>query len=107
VEVSVEHRLEKSEAIRRLNRGIEELLSGPEASKYRISVLKKIWTDDTLELEAKASKGFIGVRLEGRARVSDHRVHVSCDLPGIVKTFVGEAAVKDAIAAKLREILGE
>jgi hypothetical protein len=107
MEVSVDHRLKKAEAIRRIDTGIQELLASPEASKFKVSILKKVWTGETLEFVAKASKSLISVRLAGKVHVKNHSVKVSCDLPSLLKTFVGEDAVKDTVIAKLRQVLGE
>jgi hypothetical protein len=49
----------------------------------------------------KAKKGFIGATISGEIVVNDDSVVIDFELPKLVKTFVSEEDVRDAIKERL------
>ena len=50
--------------------------------------------------------GFISVPLAGTVAVDDANVTVECDLPPMLKNFLGEAKISAGIQSKMKEIVG-
>jgi hypothetical protein len=103
--VEQRHNLGQAEAIRRIDGFLDELMTRQLPAGVTIRNPQKTWTDNRMDFAFNASRGFFGTNISGAMVVTDDVVVVDSELPGMVKTFVGEDVVRDLIARELGRIL--
>ena len=52
-----------------------------------------------------ARVGFISLPISGMVMVDENNVTVHCELPALVKTFVGEDRIRSSVERKVRGML--
>ena len=68
---------------------------------------KKDWKGPLMDFSLTAQAGFISVPISGNIVVDDINVTVHCELPALVKTFVGEEKIRASVERRVRLMLGE
>src|SRR4051794_900921 len=91
------HNIGKEEAIHRIDTFLDGLIRRQFPGGLTISEPSKIWSDNTMRFSFKAKKGFIGTTISAEIQVNDESVVMDSDLPGLVKTFVPEDKIRNAI----------
>lgn len=61
----------------------------------------KHWDGNVMDFSFKAKKGFIGATISGKIHVSDQSVVMDAEMPALIRTFVSEDKIKDAIGGQL------
>lgn len=57
-----------------------------------------------MDFSFKAKKGFLGATISGKVYVNDASVVMDADLPALIRTFVSEDKIRDAIGGQLDRI---
>jgi hypothetical protein len=102
--VEQQHALGQAEAIRRIDTFLDELMARPPGG-VTIGRAEKTWTGNRMDFALNASRGFFGATVSGAMVVTDDTVEIETSLPGLVRSFVGEDAVRDAISRELARVL--
>jgi hypothetical protein len=101
----VPHRKTKQEAIAQIDRNARDLFMGIAGASVQIAELKKEWNGPTMSFSLVGRLGFISVPLTGTIEVDDVNVTVRCDLPPMVRNFIGDDKVAAGIETQLRRLL--
>jgi hypothetical protein len=59
-----------------------------------------------MDFSLTARLGFISLPISGNVVVDEVNVTVHCELPALVKTFVGEDKIRAGVERKVRGMLG-
>jgi L-serine deaminase len=103
--IIVPHKKTKQEAIKLVDRSVDELFSGAAGGAVEIVGLTKQWADSTMTFSLTGKVGFISVPLSGTVMVDDQNVTVNCEFPAMVKKFIGEDKLVSGIQKKLSGIV--
>ena len=66
---------------------------------------KKHWSGSVMRFSLIAKAGFIALPLNGTVTVDHTYVTIHCDLPPLVRTFVGEDKIRAGIEKRLASLL--
>lgn len=102
--IEQEHRLGREEAISRIDRFLDRLVENPPGG-VTIKDARKDWDDNRMTFAFTAAKGFFGTSIRGLMEVLDDRVIVESELPGLVKSLLGEDRIQHVIGSELGEML--
>ena len=103
MKVVVPHHKTQAEAKQVIDRTSNELLGM--AGPVKIVDQKKNWIDSVMQFSFVAKYGFISVPINGTVTVNEQDVTVDCELPGMVKQFIGEDKVQAGIEKRLGGLL--
>jgi hypothetical protein len=103
--VTVPHRTTVEAAIGIVDRSAYDLFDGVGGGQVEMVDRKKDWKGPRMDFSLTARAGFISVPIAGMVVVDDVNVTVYCELPELVKTYVGEDKVRGGIERKMRGIL--
>jgi hypothetical protein len=101
----IPHHKTKQEAVGIIDRGADELFAGVAGGLVEIVDQKKAWNGSTMNFSFTGKVGFISVPLTGTIAVDDRNVTVECELPAMVKNFIGEDKVGSGIEERMRGLL--
>jgi len=101
----VPHHRTQQDAVAVVDRGANELFSGIGGGAVEIKEFKKSWTGSTMAFSFTGSMGFISIPLSGTVAVDDSNITIQCELPAMVKNFIGDEKVAGAIERKLTPLL--
>ena len=104
--VIIPHNKTQQEVIGIVERGADQLFGGAAGGSVEIVDQKKDWQGSTMSFSFTGKMGFIAVPLSGTVQVDDTNVVVNCELPAMVKNFIGEDKVGDGIEKKVKALLG-
>jgi hypothetical protein len=102
----IPHHRTQQEAIGIIDRGAADLFAGVAGGLVEIVDQKKEWNGPTMSFSFTGRVGFISVPLAGSIVVDDRNVTVYCELPAMVKNFLGEDKVGSGIEEKMKGLLG-
>jgi hypothetical protein len=103
--VTVPHRTTVEAAMGIADRSAYDLFEGVAGESVELVDRKKDWNGRQMDFSLTARAGFISVPIAGTVVVDEVNVTVYCELPDVVKTFVGEEKVRDGIERKMRGLL--
>jgi hypothetical protein len=103
--IIVPHHKTEREAIGIVDRAAHELFAGVGGGLVEIVGQKKEWNGSTMNFSFTGQAGFISVPLSGTIVVDDRNVTVNCELPSIVRNFLGEDKLKAGIEGKIKGLL--
>lgn len=103
--VIIPHHKTKQEVTGMIDKAAGDLFAHGVGAAVQIVDPKKEWSDSTMKFSLTGRMGFISVPLSGTIAVDDVNVTVTCDLPPMLKNFVGEAKVRAGIEQKMKEIV--
>lgn len=89
-----------------LDQGVDQLLAGGAGTSVKIVDPQKSWDGPVMTFSCTGKVGFISVPLAATVTVDDTNVTVECDLPPMVKNFVGEDKVSAIVAENVRKMIG-
>jgi|WetSurMetagenome_2_1015567.scaffolds.fasta_scaffold38887_1 hypothetical protein len=98
------HSLGQAAAISRIDQFLERVVQNPPGG-VTIKEARKDWTGNRMNFSFTAAKGFLGTSIKGVMDVLDDKVVVESELPSLVKSFVGEEKIRQAIAEGLGQML--
>ena len=103
--VIIPHHKTQEEVVGLIDRSANDLFTNGVGGSVKMVDPKKEWNGSTMTFSVTGRMGFISVPLSGTLMVDDANVTVVCELPGMVKNFVGEAKVQAGIEKKITEIV--
>lgn len=103
--VIIPHHKTKDEVVARLDQAADDLFAKGVGSSVTLADTQKSWDGSTMNFALKAKMGFISVPLSGTVAVDDTNVTVECELPSMVKNFVGEAKAQAGIEKELTKLI--
>jgi hypothetical protein len=106
VKIVVPHDTTVDQAIAMVDRSADVLFDGAGGESVELVERKKDWKGPRMEFSLIARAGFISVPISGYVLVDEVNVTVDCELPVLVKTFVGEEKISASVESKVRGILG-
>jgi hypothetical protein len=107
VKVVVPHHTTVEEAIALVDRSADKLFEGAGGGSVELVDRKTNWTGPLMDFSLTARVGFISLPIAGNVVVDEVNVTVHCELPPLVKTFVGEDKIRESLERKVRGMLGE
>ena len=103
--VVVPHHATQQAAIGILDGAADKLLAGAGSKSVQIVDQKKSWNGPVMSFSFTGKMGFISVPLSGTVAVDDTNVTVECELPAMVKNFVGEDKARATVEEKITDLL--
>jgi hypothetical protein len=107
VKIIVPHNTTVEDAIAIVDRSADKLFDGATDGAVELAERKKGWRGPLMEFSLVARVGFIALPISGMVVVDEVYVTVHCELPALVKTFVGEDKIKASVERKVRGMLGK
>jgi hypothetical protein len=104
--VIVPHRTTVDAAMGIVDRSAYDLFEGVGGAQVELGDRKKGWKGPKMDFSLTAQAGFISVPISGTVVVDEVNVTVHCELPELVKKFVGEDKMRSGIERKMRGLLG-
>jgi hypothetical protein len=105
VKVIVPHYTTVEEAIVIVDRSADDLFAGAGGGAVELADRKKNWNGPLMGFSLTARVGFISLPISGLVVVDEINVTVHCELPALVKTFVGEDKIRSSVERKVRGML--
>jgi hypothetical protein len=106
VTVIVPHHTTVEEAILIVDRSANDLFDGAGGGAVELVERKKGWNGPLMDFSLTARLGFISLPISGNVVVDEVNVTVHCELPALVKTFIGEDKIRAGVERKVRGMLG-
>jgi hypothetical protein len=103
--VTVVHNKSQEEAMKIVDQSIDNLIRSIPAGSVKILDEERMWNGPTMSFSFKGRKGIFVTTIRGTVAVTDKDVTVDAQIPGIIKTFVSDKSISDAVEAKAKEIL--
>ena len=103
--VIIPHQRTKEEAIRLVDSHVDELFDVPGGGAIKLTDHRKNWNGSTMDFSLTAGVGFISLPIAGTVLVDDTNVTIQCELPALVRQFIGEDKVRAGIEGKVRGLL--
>jgi hypothetical protein len=95
MKVIVPHRTTVEKAILIVDRSADDLFAGAAGGAVELADRRKDWNGPLMDFSLTARVGFISLI----------NVTVHCELPALVKTFVGEEKIRAGVERKVRGML--
>lgn len=105
MKVIVPHRTTVEEAILIVDRSAEDLFAGAAGGTVELADRRKDWNGPLMDFSLTARVGFISMPISGIVVIDEINVTVHCELPALVKTFVGEEIIRAGVERKVRRML--
>lgn len=103
--VIVPHYTTVEEAIVIVDKSADHLFDNAAGGSVELAERKKGWNGPTMDFSLTARVGFISLPISGVVVVDEVNVTVHCELPTLVKTFVGEDRIRSGVEKKVRGML--
>jgi hypothetical protein len=103
--VIVPHNTTVEQAIVIVDRSADDLFEGAGGGAVELGERKKGWKGPLMDFSLVARVGFIALPIAGTVVVDESNVTVHCELPALVKTFVGEDRIRSSVERKVRGML--
>jgi hypothetical protein len=104
--VIIPHHTTVEEAIGMVDRSANDLFEGAAGGQVNLVDRKKDWKGPQMDFSLTAQAGFISVPISGMVVVDEVNVTVHCELPALVKQFVGEDKICASVERRVRGMLG-
>src|SRR5437773_1114449 len=102
------HKVDKHEAIRRVDTFLDELMRSQLPAGVTIKDASKTWTGDTMKFSFKPKKGFIPLgAVSGIVHVSANSIAMDAGMPPLITKFVPEETISKAIIKQFDELFPE
>ena len=98
--VIVRHHKTRKEAVQVVDDATAQLYRSSIMGVEIVDPVKK-WNASTMMFSLTGRLGFIEVPLSGSVAVDDQHVTILCDLPAILKNFVGEEKIQAGVEEKI------
>jgi hypothetical protein len=105
MQVTVPHNKTQEDAVKLVDHSIDDLIRSIPAGTVKIYDPEKTWSGSTMSFSFKGRKGIFATTIHGTVAVTSKDITINAAIPGIVKNFVSEQAMSDAVAAKAKQIL--
>ena len=105
MKVIVPHRTTVERAILIIDRSADDLFAGAAGGAVELADRRKDWNGPLMDFSLTARVGFISLLISGNVVIDEINVTVHCELPALVKTFVGEEKIRAGVERKVRGML--
>jgi hypothetical protein len=105
VKVIVPHYTTVEEAILMVDKSANDLFEGAGGGAVELIERKTGWNGPEMDFSLTARWGFLSLPISGNVVVDEINVTVHCELPALVKTFVGEDKIRLSVERKVRGML--
>jgi hypothetical protein len=95
----------KEEAKKKIENLISKFKNESFPGGVTVSEVEQEWNGDQLNFSFKAKKGFLGTTVKGKVGVTEEKIVLDTEIPGLVKNFVNEDQIKSVIQQKMDEYL--
>ncbi len=107
--INIPHHKTQQEVVDLIDKGVDHLLAKG-AAGVEIVDPKKSWAkdgsgSDVMTFSVTGKMGFMKVPLSGSVTVTPSEVVVVCELPAMVKNFLGEAKVRSGVEGQIKGLL--
>lgn len=102
--VVVPHHSTQQATVESLDSAADKLLAGAQSGSVKIVDPKKSWAGPVMSFSLTGKVGFLSVPLAGTVTVDDTNVTVECELPSMVKNFVGEEKARATVEDQIRRL---
>src|ERR1035438_10033526 len=99
--VTVPHQTTVEAAIGIVDRSTNDLFEGVAGESVELVDRKKDWNGPRMDFSLTVRAGFISVPISGMVVVDEVNVTVHCELPELVKNFVGEDEMRGGVERKM------
>jgi hypothetical protein len=106
VKVIVPHYTTVEQAIVIVDRSANDLFEGAGGGAVQLIERKTGWNGPLMDFSLTARLGFISLPISGVVVIDEVNVTVHCELPPMVKMFVGEDKIRAGVERKVRGMLG-
>lgn len=106
MKVIVAHNTTVERAIALVDESADHLFDAAGSSSVALVERKKGWRGPLMDFSLTARLGFISLPISGDVLVDDVNITVRCELPALVKTFLGEEKIRAGVERKVRGMLG-
>ena len=103
--IIIPHHKTEQEAIAIIDRAATDLFAGVAGGMVQITGQKKEWNGSTMTFSFTGQLGFISVPITGTILVDNRNVTVNCELPAMVRNFIGEDKLGAGIEGRLKGLL--
>ena len=102
------HKVDKAEAIRRVDTFLDELMRSQLPAGVTIKDASKTWTGDTMKFSFKPKKGFFSVgAVSGIIHAGADSIAMDADVPPLITKFVSEQTISEVINKQFDELFPE
>jgi hypothetical protein len=105
VKVIIPHQTTVEKAIVIVDRSANDLFAGAAGGAVELADRRNSWKGPLMNFSMTARVGFISLPIAGNVVVDETNVTVLCELPALVKTFVGEDRIRASVERKVRGML--
>lgn len=105
MKVIVPHNTTVEQAILVVDRSADDLFEGARSGSVELADRRKDWNGPLMDFSLTARVGFISLPISGQVIIDEVNVIVHCELPGMVKMFVGEENIRAGVERKVRRML--
>ncbi|HWE48983.1 MAG TPA: hypothetical protein VG273_04315 [Bryobacteraceae bacterium] len=102
--VIVPHGKTRAQAIATVDHAVDELYKTSIGGVEIVNPVKT-WNESAMTFSFTGKMGFIEVPLSGTAAVDDRDVTIVCELPIMLKNFIGEDRIRAGVESKIRGFL--
>jgi hypothetical protein len=103
--VTVAHKKSQEDAVKIIDESVDNLIKSIPAGSVKIIDQEKTWNGSTMSFSFKGRKGIFATTIRGTVAVTDKDVTIDAEIPGIIKTFVSDQTISDAVEARAKQIL--
>lgn len=103
--VIVPHQTTSEAAIKIVDRSADNMFEDMAGGLVELVDRKHDWQGPRMDFSLTAQAGFISVPISGTVVVDDVNVTVHCELPELVKKYVGEEKIHASVERKVLGIL--
>ncbi|HZU25801.1 MAG TPA: polyhydroxyalkanoic acid system family protein [Bryobacteraceae bacterium] len=102
--VTVSHNTGRQEAMRRVDRGIDQLLNGMAGGPIEIRDQQKSWNGNVMNFALTGKMGFFTAPIKGTITVNDADIVIEADL-GMLEKFIPAEKIKSQVESGARKML--
>jgi hypothetical protein len=103
--VTVSHDKGRQEAMRIVDKSIDDVLKSAVGGPVKIDQAKRQWNGSTMDFSFRAKMGFLGSHIHGKVFVEEKQLTIEVELPGMLGKFISEDKVRAAVESKARGLL--
>src|SRR3954451_19835935 len=105
MQITIAHSKGQKEAMRIVDKSVEDLIHSIPVGPVKIVDPEKSWDANTMTFSFKGKMGFFGATIHGTVQVNETNVVIDVLLPGMVKQLVSEDKVRSAVETKAKLLL--
>lgn len=103
--VTVSHDKGKQEAMRIIDKSVDDLLQSIPAGPVKIVDPKRQWNGSVMDFSFHAKMGFFGSHVHGKVFVEEKDLTIEIEIPGMFRKFISEEKVRAAVESRTRGLL--